>query len=274
MVCRLLQPVNVTPQLPVTVGVPVEINTTVFVRGIPREATTQTVEGHFKTYGEILSCHVIRHKDASTNKGIAFVKFRDATAAQRAINCNHPGVMDQREVFAEWAHPRPASSASRALPDQQVVAGASSAPPHVYFTSPAAGHVMSNPRFLPFGNVQPWVVGGSSSAVAPYGSPYGGHVLGFPAHAGFSGRENYGQELFPASYIPVNTGYVSAAPGVISAGSGSFHNQLRYQSEIPVADPEAESEAEGHEDDSLSSSVHLSDRERIELSRKGKEKEI
>lgn len=89
-----------------------QVNTTVFVRGIPWEATTQTVENHFKVYGTIETCHVIRHKDASTNKGIAFVKFHDAAAAHRAVGCNNPGVMDQREIYAEYARPRTTSSSS------------------------------------------------------------------------------------------------------------------------------------------------------------------
>lgn len=142
----MLRPV-MAHQQQAAVGLPVEMNTTVFVRGIPREATTQSVESHFRVHGEILSCHVIRHKDASTNKGIAFVKFREAAAAQRAINGNHPGIMENREVFAEWAHPRPATSA-RPVPDQHIP------PPPVYFPFP---------RLVP-------------SFPAPY------QVLGFPAY--------------------------------------------------------------------------------------------
>lgn len=130
MACRLVQPLlnsaasaQPQPYIALPAGQPVnnppvstmQVNTTVFVRGIPWEATTQTVENHFKIYGTIETCHVIRHKDASTNKGIAFVKFHDAGAAHRAVGCNNPGVMDQREIYAEYARPRTTSASSSSL---------------------------------------------------------------------------------------------------------------------------------------------------------------
>nr|PNR29327.1 hypothetical protein PHYPA_028019 [Physcomitrium patens] len=178
-----------------TVLIP-DINTTVFVRGIPREATTQTVGHHFKIFGPIQSCHVIRHKDASTNKGIAFVKFYDAVAAQRAIDCTNPGVMEQREIFAEWAHPKPYPSPSQfdssSLLPLQASADAHNSRLHLCLPSPVS-HLRSPIAFIPTGQStiaapyvnSPWIPSprsATSFAVAPFGSHFlpGNHVLGFP----------------------------------------------------------------------------------------------
>jgi RNA recognition motif-containing protein len=180
------------------------VNTTVFVRGVPREATTQSVETHFRIYGDIASCHVIRHKDASTNKGIAFVKFHDPAAAQRAILCNNPGVMDQREVFAEWAHPKPsATSASRSAPDQPPVF---LPPPATFFPPPP---LMPTITF-------PWIVTpGATSSYAPL-PPL--HVLGYPHPDNYT---SHGQQLSlprpPNYYPPVTDPGTTSAAAPVSA---------------------------------------------------------
>ncbi|KAG0584802.1 hypothetical protein M758_3G237000 [Ceratodon purpureus] len=248
---RFLRPIApaMAPAQPTTSG-PV-VNTTVFVRGVPRESTTQTVETHFKIYGDIVSCHVIRHKDASTNKGIAFVKFHDHAAAQRAIDCNNPGVMDQREIFAEWAHPkRTTTSASRPVPvpDQPIALEYMPRPnapeyiprpnaPHLYLAPPAT-HLINSPSFFPapspvmpaitYSNAHlPWMVtpGASSSSMVPYGSynPSFIHVVGFPHPDNFSGSA-YGQEISLArspNYFPV----VDYNPGGASAPAVSSEEE-------------------------------------------------
>lgn len=217
--CRLIQPLPaVIPPL-FTAAPVLPVNTTVFVRGIPWEATTQTVENHFKVYGTILTCHVVRHKDASTKKGIAFVKFEEAAAAQRAVNYNSPGVMDHKEVFTEFARPKPPGG-KRFLewpqPGEPVIAGnfcPPNASPQLYLPSSSSqinpllysnhylgGHpsyqLVSNRSFcnqvvaaaVPTPSQTSWTLAQGAGSSVPYGYVQGAYVLGVPTPAGFINR--------------------------------------------------------------------------------------
>lgn len=57
----------------------------IFVRGLAWEATSETLQDTFSTFGAVEEAAVIYDKATSKSKGYGFVTFVDMEAAQRAV---------------------------------------------------------------------------------------------------------------------------------------------------------------------------------------------
>ncbi|GJN29256.1 hypothetical protein PR202_gb17463 [Eleusine coracana subsp. coracana] len=70
--------------------------TKVFVGGLAWETPSEGLRQHFERYGEILEAVVIADRITGRSKGYGFVTFREAEAAQRAVQDPSPMIAGRR----------------------------------------------------------------------------------------------------------------------------------------------------------------------------------
>ena len=57
----------------------------IFIRNVPISLTEQDLFKHFKKYGKMQFVKVVMNKETNTSKGTAFIKFREASVAEKLI---------------------------------------------------------------------------------------------------------------------------------------------------------------------------------------------
>ena len=67
-----------------------------FVRGISRATSSDTLRGYFNKYGDVISCVVAKDRFNGSSRGFAFVSFSDHSAFDKALNDTH--VILERKV--------------------------------------------------------------------------------------------------------------------------------------------------------------------------------
>ncbi|KAK3131986.1 hypothetical protein QOZ80_6AG0514220 [Eleusine coracana subsp. coracana] len=89
--------------------------TKVFVGGLAWETPSEGLRQHFERYGEILEAVVIADRITGRSKGYGFVTFREAEAAQRAVQDPSPMIAGRRANcnIASQGPPRPAQLRGR-----------------------------------------------------------------------------------------------------------------------------------------------------------------
>ncbi|GAB4849120.1 hypothetical protein Ancab_003928 [Ancistrocladus abbreviatus] len=60
-----------------------------FIGGISRDTTEETLKEHFAKYGELEECLVIRHKQTGVCRGFGFVTFSDPSIANQVLQHDH-----------------------------------------------------------------------------------------------------------------------------------------------------------------------------------------
>jgi RNA recognition motif-containing protein len=58
----------------------------IFIRGIPFETKTESLEKFFQKYGELDDCTIVTERGSSKSKGYGFVVFKDMDAAYAALD--------------------------------------------------------------------------------------------------------------------------------------------------------------------------------------------
>ncbi|MCH85816.1 RNA-binding protein 24-A-like, partial [Trifolium medium] len=82
-------------------------NCKLFVGNVPWTTRSETVQWHFKRFGEIIETVIILDRDSGLSKGCAFVNFCDPESANRAVNYKGRIVIDGREANWSLARPKP-----------------------------------------------------------------------------------------------------------------------------------------------------------------------
>lgn len=59
-----------------------------FVRKVPFSATSDDLRQVFEPFGTLVDCTVITDRETKASRGYAFVKYRTATAALKAMNAD------------------------------------------------------------------------------------------------------------------------------------------------------------------------------------------
>ncbi|KAA8538265.1 hypothetical protein F0562_027912 [Nyssa sinensis] len=75
-----------------------------FVGGISRETSEDTLRDHFTKYGDVVASVVAKDRQTGSSRGFAFVSFSDPSAVDRALQDSH--VILERTVDVKEAIPR------------------------------------------------------------------------------------------------------------------------------------------------------------------------
>ncbi|TVT97154.1 hypothetical protein EJB05_45651 [Eragrostis curvula] len=128
--------------------------TKVFVGGLAWETPSEGLRQHFERYGDILEAVVITDRLTGRSKGYGFVTFREAEAAQRAVQDPNPVIAGRRANcnIASLGPPRPAQPRGRA-----------SLGPHLQVPPPVA----QGPQFFPRAPPQMIAQHGGPAAIYP-----------------------------------------------------------------------------------------------------------
>ncbi|CAI9098180.1 OLC1v1034783C1 [Oldenlandia corymbosa var. corymbosa] len=86
-----------------------------FVSGLSRSTTDDSLHGAFSKFGRLVSAHVIKDKDSGRSKGFGFVTYETLEEAQKAREEMSGKFLDGWVIFVDPAKPR----APRAPPSPQ-----------------------------------------------------------------------------------------------------------------------------------------------------------
>lgn len=75
----------------------------VYVASLPSHFDDQQLHNLFSPYGRIISARIMRAKKSHLSKGYGFVMFREASAAEQAIQAVHGSVIEGSLVQVRWA---------------------------------------------------------------------------------------------------------------------------------------------------------------------------
>jgi RNA recognition motif-containing protein len=78
----------------------------IFVAKLNFKTTSEELEKHFETYGEVSSAKVIFDKVTQRSKGFGFVEMPDDQAAEQAIQALNESEFDGRTIVVKKANPR------------------------------------------------------------------------------------------------------------------------------------------------------------------------
>ena len=78
----------------------------IFVAKLNFRTTSEQLQAHFETYGEVSSAKVIFDKVTQRSKGFGFVEMPDDNAAQEAISALNESEFDGRTIVVKKANPR------------------------------------------------------------------------------------------------------------------------------------------------------------------------
>ncbi|MEQ8242215.1 RNA-binding protein [Fulvivirga sp.] len=78
----------------------------IFVAKLNFRTTSEQLQKHFETYGEVSSAKVIFDKVTQRSKGFGFVEMPDDSAAQEAIAGLNETEFDGRTIVVKKANPR------------------------------------------------------------------------------------------------------------------------------------------------------------------------
>ncbi|MTI39643.1 RNA recognition motif domain-containing protein [Fulvivirga lutimaris] len=78
----------------------------IFVAKLNFRTTSEQLQAHFETYGEVSSAKVIFDKVTQRSKGFGFVEMPDDNAAQEAIEGLNETEFDGRTIVVKKANPR------------------------------------------------------------------------------------------------------------------------------------------------------------------------
>jgi RNA recognition motif-containing protein len=78
----------------------------IFVAKLNFKTTSEELEKHFETHGEVSSAKVIFDKVTQRSKGFGFVEMPDDQAAEQAIQALNESEFDGRTIVVKKANPR------------------------------------------------------------------------------------------------------------------------------------------------------------------------
>lgn len=75
----------------------------IFVARLNFKTTSEQLQSHFETYGEVSSAKVIFDRETQRSKGFGFVEMPDGESALRAISALNETEFDGREIVVKQA---------------------------------------------------------------------------------------------------------------------------------------------------------------------------
>ncbi|KAI1702371.1 RNA recognition motif domain-containing protein [Ditylenchus destructor] len=81
-----------------------EDNFRIFVGGLLKETSRETLHRHFSQFGDIFECHIVHNEDNSS-KGFGFVIYKSQESVDRALN-SQPHSIDNKEVYVNHTSSR------------------------------------------------------------------------------------------------------------------------------------------------------------------------
>jgi len=68
-----------------------------FVGGIARQTTEDSLRKHFEAYGEVSDCILMKDKDTGNSRGFGFVTYKDPNCIQAVLKAR-PHTLDNKMV--------------------------------------------------------------------------------------------------------------------------------------------------------------------------------
>ncbi len=78
----------------------------IFVAKLNFKTTSEALQAHFESYGEVSSAKVIFDKVTQRSKGFGFVEMPDDAAAEQAIEALNESEFDGRTIVVKKANPK------------------------------------------------------------------------------------------------------------------------------------------------------------------------
>jgi len=85
---------------------------TVFVGGIPSEATSDEIKGYFSKFGSVKDIRLVNDRKTGAWKGTTFIDFEDVSSATKAYNAG-PHTLRSKELRIDYASPLTATPVNR-----------------------------------------------------------------------------------------------------------------------------------------------------------------
>jgi hypothetical protein len=89
-------------------------NRNVYVASLPLHFDDQQLHNLFSPYGRIISARIMRAKKSHLSKGYGFVMYREASAAEQAIQALHGSVISGARIQVRWASADASTTFSKA----------------------------------------------------------------------------------------------------------------------------------------------------------------
>ncbi|KEH30765.1 putative nucleotide-binding alpha-beta plait domain-containing protein [Medicago truncatula] len=113
--CRLFctNPIASSPAFPSFSSSPpsarqmAEPSTNLFVSGLSKRTTTETLREAFQKFGEVVHARVVTDRVSGYSKGFGFVKYATLEDAAKGIEGMDGKFLEGWVIFAEYARPRP-----------------------------------------------------------------------------------------------------------------------------------------------------------------------
>ena len=61
-------------------------NRKIYIGNLPPSMTEKPLVAHFRTFGHVIDCHVVRDRETGISRGFAFLTFLDESEADTAID--------------------------------------------------------------------------------------------------------------------------------------------------------------------------------------------
>lgn len=90
-----------------------EPNEVLFVTGLNKRTTSETLREAFKKFGEVKQARVVAHRVSGYSKGFGYVKYATSEDAAKGIKGMDGKFLEGWVVFAEYARPRTNAIASQ-----------------------------------------------------------------------------------------------------------------------------------------------------------------
>ncbi|KAI1704213.1 RNA recognition motif domain-containing protein [Ditylenchus destructor] len=76
----------------------------IFVGGLPKETSGDTLHEHFSKYGDICACSIVRNED-NLSRGFGYVTYKCQASIDRVLN-SQPHHIENKDVFVKHSTPR------------------------------------------------------------------------------------------------------------------------------------------------------------------------